>query len=78
MTDQELVKARLERIISAEHVLEVVEYYAQHWHALEDAKRTSGDHTFTAGRQTGYVEVLSRLLSVEFGQVRDMLRNNQL
>lgn len=78
MTDNELMAARLARITTPEHLLTVIEKYAAKWHALEDAKKTSGDHTFTAGRQTGYVEVLSTLLGVNYGQVRDMLHNNQL
>ena len=78
MTDQDLIKARLERIVSAAHVLEVIEQYGRKWHELENAKQQPGDHTFVAGRQTGYVEVLSALLGVEYGSVRDMLRNDQL
>lgn len=78
--DQELIRTHLERIVSTEHVLEVVEQYGKKWHELERSKvmAINRDTTFVSGRQTGYVEVLSALLGVEFGSVRDMLRNDQL
>ena len=81
MTDNELLAARLERIISAEHVLAVTEKYAKKWHDLEayrELDRAGYGTTFSAGRQTGYVEVISALLGVPYGQVHEMLRNHQL
>lgn len=78
MTDNELLKARVARISSEEHLLEVIEKYAAKWHQLEDIKKSPGDTAFTSGRQVGYVEVISALLGVEHGQIGNMLRSGQL
>lgn len=85
MTDQdkELLAARLKRITSDEHLLKVIEQYAKKWHELNRRRRgTTAASEFRkdvdTGRQIGYVEVISSLLGVSYGNVRDMLQNDQL